>query len=365
MIIKSLSLPCLSRLHRLQVSVSSNDDLSISQRAKGGMMLRLRRGVRCYFIGTAVAVALLILYTSDLTYITAVANKKVPVRRHVVRWEDHEHEIDHRKPRIMISYWGRMGNHMFEYATMIGVAQRNNMTPIMTKDIDILDVYKIPTPQGDMTLLRNPKKYPDELPAKYFKGTEHLDEGTDAFLEGYYQSWKYFDHIKKDLVTNHFVYHDNIIKAAKEYIANILQERNKEGATLIAIHVRRGDFVRQRVKGYTAAPIPYFYKAMAYFRKKYKNCMFIICTNDLIWSEENLDKGPDVHYSHVTDGALDLAIMTSCDHMIITAGSYSWWAGYLVPGEVIYYGGYPQPNTIIGNLTVKEDYYPPYWKPLW
>lgn len=326
--------------------------------------MRLRRGARCYAILITIAVLLLILYTSDLTYITAVANKKVPVRRHVVPWR--EEQSDDNKHRIMISYKGRMGNHMFEYATMIGVAQRNNMTPIMTPNIDILDVFKIPTPQAEQDLvLRSPKKYPDELPAKYFKGTEHLDQDHDAFLDGYYQSWKYFEHVKKELITTHFVYHNNILKAAKEYISNILEECNKQGAILIAIHVRRGDFVRQRVKGYTAAPIPYFYKAMAYFRKKFKNTMFIICTNDLIWSQENLDQGPDVHYSHNTDGALDLAIMTSCDHMIITAGSYSWWAGYMVPGEVIYYGGYPQPGTIIGNMTVKEDYYPPYWMPLY
>ena len=153
--------------------------------------------------------------------------------------------------------------------------------------------------------------------------------------------------------------------AAEKYIANVLKERDMEGATVVAVHVRRGDFVRQRVKGFTVAPIPYYYRAMDYFRKKFPKVMFIICTNDFVWAETYLDSGPDIHYSHETDQALDLALMVNSNHIIITSGSYSYWAGYLNRGEVIYYAGYPKPNTKIGNQTVRADYYPPWWKSMW
>lgn len=285
---------------------------------------------------------------------------QVPVHRHVFRWVESEHD-HHQRPRMMITYKGRLGNHMFEYATLIGISRRYNMTPIIPDDVDLLDVFKIPTPQGSLDLLRDPRRYPEEKAATYYKGVEKIDPTHDAYLDGYYQSWKYFDDLRDELLSKHFVLHKSLKIAADNYIKNLLKERNLEGAVLVSVHVRRGDFVRQRVKGYTAAPIPYYYKAMDHFRKKYGKVMFIICTNDLIWAETNLDEGPDVHYSHETDGSLDLAIMISCDHMIITSGSYSWWAGYLVKGEVIYYAGYPAPNTRIGNLTSKEDYYPPYW----
>lgn len=327
--------------------------------------MRLKRGPKCYVLAATFFFIIFLIYVNDLTYITAYLNNKVPVHRHVVRWIDHQLKIDHSKPRIMITCKGRLGNHMFEYATLMGMAHRHNMSPIIPEDLDVLDVFKLPTPQGGLELLREPKFYPEEKAATYFKGVENIDRTHDAYLQGYYQSWKYFDNLRDELLTKHFILHDNLKNAAKEYIRKLLEERHLEGAVLVSIHVRRGDFVRQKVKGYTAAPIPYYYRAMNYFRKKYGKVLFIICTNDLIWAETNLDEGPDVHYSHETDGALDLAIMISCDHMIITSGSYSWWAGYLVRGEVIYYAGYPQPNTKIGNLTVKEDYYPPYWQGRW
>ncbi|XP_059164103.1 galactoside 2-alpha-L-fucosyltransferase Sec1-like isoform X2 [Physella acuta] len=350
----------MDRLNRIQVSVSSKEDISISRRPAGGACtMRIRRGPKCFVLTGVAFCFFLLIYVQDMTNIIAYVNNKVPVHRHVVRWVENEH--DHRRPRMMITYKGRLGNHMFEYATLIGIARRYNMTPIIPDDVDLLDVFKIPTPQGSLDLLRDPKRYPEEKAATYYKGVEKIDPTRDAYLDGYYQSWKYFDDLRDELLNKHFLLHPSLKIAANNYIKNLLKERKLEGAVLVAVHVRRGDFVRQRVKGYTAAPIPYYYKAMDHFRKKYGKVMFIICTNDLIWAETNLDEGPDVHYSHETDGSLDLAIMISCDHMIITSGSYSWWAGYLVKGEVIYYAGYPAPNTKIGNLTSKEDYYPPYW----
>ncbi|CAG5124571.1 unnamed protein product, partial [Candidula unifasciata] len=351
--------------NRIQASISSKDDLSIRQKTASNFTMRIRRGLTCYTITGLALFCLLVIYMSDWTYTVAYINNKVPVHRPVVRWADHQHMLDQSKSRIMITYKGRLGNHMFEYATLMAMAHRYNMTPIISSDIAILDVFNVPTLQGDTSLLRNPVVYIEERAAKYYPGIEKIDPRRDAYLVGYYQSWKYYDHIKQDLRDKHFVLHDSLQKAATEYIKNVLKERNLLGATVIGIHVRRGDFVRQRVKGFTVAPIPYYYRAMAYFRKKYRHVLFIICTNDLVWAETNLDEGSDIHYSHETDGALDLAIMINCDHMIITSGSYSWWAGYLVRGEVVYYLGFPQPNTKIGNETVKEDYYPPYWRGQW
>ncbi|RUS75392.1 hypothetical protein EGW08_016854 [Elysia chlorotica] len=357
-------------VNRVQISISSNDDVSISRsttRSSGcGSMMKFKRGPRCYAILGTLTLCMLILYLGDFSYIFAILNKKVHVERHVLRWEDHQHKVDHMRPRIMIGTRGRMGNHMFQYATLNGLARRYNMTPIMLGNLDILDVFKLPTLQGDFSLLRDPITYTELKASAYNPGVDKIDPTRDVYLNGYYQSWKYHDHMRAELLDKHFVLLDPIKEAADRYIASLLESRKKQGATLVAIHVRRGDFVRQRVKGYTAAPIPYYYRAMNYFRKKYGNVMFIICTNDLVWAETNLeDEGGDVHYSHETDGALDLAIMMACHHMIITSGSYSWWAGYLVRGEVIYYMGYPQPNTKIGNLTNREDYYPPYWEGRW
>ena len=73
---------------------------------------------------------------------------------------------------------------MFQYSCLIGVAARNNMQPIIPDNIDLLDIFNLPTPQGSRSLLRNAITYPDELSAKYDNKTEHLKPGHDAFIKG-------------------------------------------------------------------------------------------------------------------------------------------------------------------------------------
>lgn len=324
--------------------------------------MRLRRQKKCYLLLLSVTATLGFIYFAG--YTPVLFGQDPNVQRPKIRFEDIMAEVDPRKPRIMITWYGRMGNHMFQYSCLIGVAKRNNMTPIIPPNIDILDVFDLPTPQGSKTLLRDPLIYPDELSAKYDNKTEHLNPHRDAFLDGYHQSWKYHENVRDELIDKHFVFHKPILKTALDYIRSVRQDLKKMDATLVSIHVRRGDFVRQRIKGFTAAPPPFYYKAMNYFRRKHKDLLFIICTNDIFWAQDNLDIGPDIHYSTNTDGAVDLAIMANSDHVVITSGSFSWWAGYLIRGEVIYYHGFPEPNTIIGNTTVREDYYPPNWIPM-
>lgn len=320
--------------------------------------MSFRRQKRFFYlliIGTAF---LFLIYITG--YTPVLFGSDPHVKRPHIRFEDVADQIDHRKPRIMINWIGRMGNHLFEYACLLGIAKWNNMTPIISPTVDILDVFNLPAPQGSLSLLRDPINYFYPVAAKFDNATMHLQQ-RDYYLTGYRQSWKYFEHVKEDLLNNHFVFHEPILATAMSYINAARKEKNKPDAVIVGVHVRRGDFVRQRIKGFTVAPIPFYFKTMNYFRRNYPNVLFIICTNDYFWALDNLDHGPDVFYSTNTDGAVDLAIMANCDHMIITSGTYSWWAGYLVRGEVIYYKGYPEPNTIIGNQTVREDYYPPNW----
>ena len=104
---------------------------------------------------------------------------------------------------------------------------------------------------------------------------------------------------------------------------------------------------------------------MNYYIKKYKNVLFIVCSNDIIWSRNVLDsENYNIQYSNAKDSFVDLAILASCHHSIITVGSFSWWSGYLTGGDVVYYKNFPRPNTSLAQEYVKTDYYPPSWIPM-
>ena len=130
---------------------------------------------------------------------------------------------------------------------------------------------------------------------------------------------------------------------AAQYIDRLLPRKRPRDITTVGIHVRMGMMaIWLQRQGHVLPPLGYFHRAMTYFREKYENVYFIICSDDKSWVMENLmaNGTADMVQSDAEDGAMDFAILSSCDHMIITRGTFSWWAGWMVKGTTIYYKYY-------------------------
>jgi galactoside 2-L-fucosyltransferase 1/2 len=99
--------------------------------------------------------------------------------------------------------------------------------------------------------------------------------------------------------------------------------------------------------------------------------IYIVCSDELPWVRSNIrsERFPVVHCDG--DSTIDLAVLASCDHVITSTGTFSWWAGYLATtgrrraggkdGMVVYYAGFPPPDTEIGFNFHPSDLYPPTW----
>lgn len=107
----------------------------------------------------------------------------------------------------------------------------------------------------------------------------------------------------------------------------------------------------------------YIQRAMDFYRSLFKHPLFIIVSDDIEWCKKNIKKTNNVFFPHGGQ-AEDFAILVSCNHSVITSGSFSWWAGWLAGGRVVYYSGYPTPGTEIGRMYNRTDYYPPTWIPM-
>jgi len=57
-------------------------------------------------------------------------------------------------------------------------------------------------------------------------------------------------------------------------------------------------------------------------------------------------------------------VLSSCDHVIVSAGSFGWWAAWLANGTTIYYDKWPRNGTTLSAVFDREDYYPPHWVPI-
>merc|ERR1712014_424693 len=75
----------------------------------------------------------------------------------------------------------------------------------------------------------------------------------------------------------------------------------------------------------------------------------------------------NIFFVNGTDAYSDLAIMTSMDALVLSAGSFSWWSGYLsqaadadrlvIAPHLLY-----QPSHPLSSAYHVDDYYPPNWE---
>jgi hypothetical protein len=117
--------------------------------------------------------------------------------------------------------------------------------------------------------------------------------------------------------------------------------------TWIAVHIRRGDFLTFFKLDTNLA---YLHIAMDFYRRKYVNVRFLIASDDKNYVRTHLANNSDVF---ITPDSFfsgdDLATLALCEHTIVTAGSYGWWAAWLAGGNVVHDLQYPSPSSFTSS----------------
>ncbi|CAH1796746.1 unnamed protein product, partial [Owenia fusiformis] len=141
-----------------------------------------------------------------------------------------------------------------------------------------------------------------------------------------------------------------------------------KSTTIIGIHARLGDVASEKNyrAGYRIPPVQYFKKAIYFYQKLFTdNPVFVICSNNITWVKSvfmtQLVQSNFVLCPEGNSGAEDLAILSLCEHIIMSIGSFGWWAGFLASGHVTYYGNHPAYGSPLAYHISPTDFYPPEW----
>lgn len=253
---------------------------------------------------------------------------------------------------------GRLGNWLFAYASLMGIADRNDVkffiSPKADPRVSLASVFKVGhvkliNTQCSQTILEN-------KPCAYDKKMELLPYGN-LTIKGYLQSWKYFTHIEKDL-RKEFQFQDHLLQTAtsimRTYVKNSLRT---------CVHVRRTDMMiwSSAKIGFKAAPVEYLHNAMGHIRQKFSQPnVFVVISDDVPWCSKNLKFSDSIILPPQT-AAIDLALLSLCNNTILSTGTFGWWGAWLANGYTVYYKNYPEPGTRLDRDTVKEDFFPPHW----
>ena len=94
----------------------------------------------------------------------------------------------------------------------------------------------------------------------------------------------------------------------------------------------------------------HFHFGMDYFRKMFKNCIFLVVSDEPEWCKEHLDLEQDDTFLVADYAAADLAMLSSCNHVLMSYGTFGFWGGFLAGGQVLLSKGFGSASTAAKSL---------------
>ena len=255
---------------------------------------------------------------------------------------------------------GQLGNQMFQYAALKGIATKHGYEYMIPKhDVfvdalgnklrtELFDAFDIDVKTGLLNVPEN--KYLQEPHYEYSK--EFVNECPDGVsIFGFFQTEKYFKHIKNEIKKD-FTFKKQIRDECKEIVEELFEDP-------IALHVRRGDYLINSGNHHNLT-IDYYKKALQKFDS---NRQVVVFTDDPEWAfDHEFFSGDRFIISEDVGPYHDLYMMTQCSDFIIANSSFSWWGAWLADkGTVVAPKKFFGPNLAYKNT---KDLYPKGWRVL-
>lgn len=201
---------------------------------------------------------------------------------------------------------GRMGNSLFQIASMHGIAKELGTTCVFPQwKYQRYFKYQLPRLHKRQNLIYEPQ---------FHYSLDWIEDNKD--YHGWLQSGKYFT--SKEDVKKLFEFQDTFSSIVRAKHAVKLERPT------IAISIRRGDFVGN--ENYELLPIKYYIGALLKF--DYENYNLLFFSDDMSYCRTHFECLPNAFFIDA-DPIEQLCLMTMCENHIISNSTFSWWGAYL------------------------------------
>jgi hypothetical protein len=266
---------------------------------------------------------------------------------------------------LEIGYSGRLGNQMFQYATLFALQQKlGYKIQIPSHNVNVVkhngcmdlgtgewipykcDLYNA----FDLTSQPVPKAYIykehiyQESKFTFEPEIFNIKDNTD--ISGYFQSYKYFDEYRNEILKE-LTFKQEIVDSVKQHLP--------KGDNIISVHIRRGDYVAN--PGFENLDNGYLVNAISKFDSDAEP-VFLIFSDDIEYCKQIFGTQNRIFYSENKTPIQDMCLMSMCNHNIIANSSFSWWGAYLNqnPNKIVV-----APSKWFTDGRSLEDLYPPNW----
>lgn len=241
---------------------------------------------------------------------------------------------------MSINLKGGLGNQLFQIFSVMGISNKNGYECIIDKNYkDNRKTYwnnilnKIPNCEDVKNKMEKHNIISDVHLINEQRATQYMDitlnktEMPNVILNGYFQSFYYFEHIRDKV-------YDIILQNQKSEILNKVNQiynnlkskyKNKK---IIFIHRRIGDYLDPIHKGYySILPLSYYKEALKYFNQD--ECVFVVFSDSY---DKTVDEFSFLKHKEFIneEDYIELLLMSKMDGAIIANSTFSAWGAYLM-----------------------------------
>lgn len=235
---------------------------------------------------------------------------------------------------------GGLGNQLFQIITTYVYSKKYNKKMVFKNVKNLHNNYNLPRITHWNTLFSNKLNIlsEEDYNSLNFKNIyettpfTHKDiklDNENYCLNGYYQSFKYFDIDKNTLdFIRHLVYSSDEImyKSYDQY--NYIKKyfNNCQDDDIVSMHFRRTDYILTPNNYHNSLTTQYYSNALNIVNKK----NVVIFSDDIEWCENNLNiDNINVYYVKNNDTCLEFILMSMIKHNIIANSTFSLLASYI------------------------------------
>lgn len=258
------------------------------------------------------------------------------------------------RPFVTCKIYGQLGNQLFQIAAALGFAWDYGVDAFFPA---------LHNPQWNISYNRERLFFRVDssfLPRQPLHGfsescwfsPERIPFKKDLLLDGYFQSWRHFDHHREKILSVFAPPQKTLEKLEGKY-GDLLRRKN-----LVGVHVRT-----QSKRTHDAGIHPFW--GMAYYEKAIEefgdDSVFVICSDRINWCKKHFSPlGREFVFIEGNDGIDDLFLLAKCQDLILGNSSFSWWAAYFHEKGKVIFPEYWKEEPLHVNPK-KEDFFLPSW----
>lgn len=290
----------------------------------------------------------------------------------------------------------RLGNQLFNFAAMMYVAELTGRRVVMPRgyvnrgpDSGWIDRW-LEVPVVELVDEVVPRLCPcrnitESRPLAFERSMRRValksNHVKTLLTCGWFQSWRYAAGLdgSGQSLRRQLRWRQEVSAAVRRFLADHRPPGLNSTVPYIrvGVHIRVGDILDRRklAFGYTIPGRGYFRRAIAFFMLHHGSNgtqvrQFVVCSDDLDWVRTHLrldqivaryGTSASLVYSPSADAGFDLALLSACDDVIMSTGTYGWWAGWLAAGKTVYHRRWPRRGSPLSVAFNRRDFFPPRW----